>query len=169
MFIKLSILLHSIMITERQRIPKLVLTTDSIEDEHGWRLDLNKTTNQCSTCSGLLFYVKPVYGIVAETHNYGIMHHKENRCFYFREIGFSTFCAECGQFSENYSSFQYNKDEIILQFDELEDIPDIEVQFCLDQFNQKHNFTAPYNSSIFDKIKSSLLEYIKNHPIKKKK
>ena len=44
----------------------------------------------------------------------------------------------------------------------------VEIEHCLQQFNQKADFTSLYKYHGFTRLKEKLLEYEKKHPIKKK-
>ena len=72
------------------------------------------------------------------------MGNKDNRTFTLREIGLSVYCAECGCFHEHYSKWFYPEDRLVMAFDELEDVEMPEVEYCLNQFNQKKDFKPQY-------------------------
>lgn len=123
----------------------------------------------CYDCKSTLFYIKVEYGIVANENDFWTVGHRSKRDYTLREIGFAMYCAECGDFRENYGKFFYPADRLLM-FDVLDTCDadeKAEIENCLTQFNQKGDFKTRYNSNIFKELKKSLVEYEKKHPIKK--
>jgi len=154
-----------------EQIRKLVIKPSEIEDENSWRMSLNKNLFSCQECNSNLAYVKIEWGVVVEDNWYGIVGNKDNRTYSLREIGLSVYCAECGCFHEYYSKCFYPEDKMIMRFDEIEEIEMVEVEYCLNQFNQKKDFKPQYNYEEYElkELKKKLIEYEKKHPIKRKK
>jgi len=158
-----------IMIKEKERIPKLILTPDSIElQDSGWRLSTQEQLTMCNNCHSNLFYIEPRYGIIVEEFDgFGVMYYKEDRQFRLTEIGLSTYCAECGCYNEGYYKYFYPEDKVIMTFEDLNDVEGIEINHCLNQYNQNHDFKPSYQLSETRELKEKLDKYIKEHPIKK--
>lgn len=156
------------MIEEKKVIQKLVLTPGSIEAKDNWQISQRYQLTMCHECHSNLFYFEPVYGIVAEKLDFGIMHYKEQRQFRIIKIGLNIYCAECGTHNENYYKWFYPENSIIMTFDEIDDAEQHEVQHCLNQFNEKHDFTSSYHYIELNELKRKLKEYVKNNPLKKK-
>ncbi len=153
----------------KERIVKAVIKADQIKDKCGWDLSSNENLVVCHSCMSALFYIKINYGVVAEDNDWLVMGNRSSRTFALREIGFNVYCAECGDFIEDYSKYFYPEDKLVFyDLDELYDDDRAELLVCLNQFNQKRDFTARYKNVLFDNLKKKLNEYEKKHPEKKK-
>ncbi len=152
-----------------EQIRKLVIRPDEIEGEDNWNISLNRNLFSCGDCNSNLSYVKIEWGVVAEDSWYGVMGNKDNRTYALREIGLVIYCAECGHFHEQYSKWFFPEDKLIMRFDELEDAEMPEVEYCLNQFNQKKDFKPQYKFSELGELKKKLLEYEKKYPLKVEK
>jgi len=152
-----------------EQIKKLVIKPSEISDNNSWDLSLNKNLFSCMDCNSNLAYIKIEWGVVEETHWYGIMGNEDNRTYALREIGLTIYCAECGCFHEHYSKWFYPEDKMIMRFDELEDAEMPEVEYCLMQFDQKKDFKPQYKFSKLDELKEKLLAYEKKYPLKVEK
>jgi len=153
------------METEK-RIPELVIIPSQISDKNNFGINTNSNMISCYECNSSLCYIKINWGIVAEDYDYGILGNKDNRVYALREIGFSVYCAKCGEFNENYCKDFYPDDKIIMSdfdLDEIDEDERTEINLCLNQFNQKKDFTARYKSHIFIELKDKLMEYEKKH------
>ena len=157
---------------EKNRIPKLVLTTGQI-DSRGRFMDLSMsdTLISCYECNGNIFYIEKVFGVVVEEYDYGIMGNRSNRQYRLTEVGLVLHCAECGDTREHYDKWFYPEDKQVLSWFDLEDeSPEyMEIDYCLRQFNQKGDFTPLYKCSEVNVLKEKLLEYEKKHPLIKGK
>ena len=156
----------------QERMPKLVIKPDEIDGPDAFGLNLNDNTVTCLDCGSHLFYIKEDLGVVAEESDYGIWGNrpnKNNRTYRVREVGLSIFCAECGAFNEIYHSFCYDKDTIVCSWDELGGAEKVEVEYCLNQFNQKGDFTPQWKTAETNVLKEKLIEYEQKHPIKLEK
>ena len=120
-------------------------------------------------CNSNLTYIKVNWGVVAEDNDYGVMGNKDNRTYSLREFGLTIFCVECGCFYERYSKWFYPEDKIIMSFDELEEAEMCEVEYCLNQFDQKKDFKPQYKWHELDELKKKLREYEIKYPIKEEK
>lgn len=149
---------------EKNRIPKLVLTQDQIESNNSWRLSQRDLLERCDICGSNLFYFEKIYGVVVEDLDYGVLGYKEKRYFALREIGLNLYCAECGDFHEDFTKWFYPEDRVIMTFDEIEDTEKVEIDYCLNQYNQKHDFTPRYKNMHLNELKEKLDEYVKNNP-----
>jgi hypothetical protein len=151
----------------KKRIPKLILTPNQIESEDNWRFGGCEKLTFCDTCHSNLFYINKVYGVVVENLDYDILGYKEKRIFKLREVGLRLYCAECGEFEDDYSSFKYFKDEVIMDLSELDGGEKQEIEHCLDQYNHTHTFKENYGFTELKILKEKLDEYVKNNPIPK--
>jgi hypothetical protein len=152
---------------ENERIPKLILLSSNIGLNNGF--NASRDFNKCSNCGSNIFYIKSVFGIVAENQEYMVLNNKEKRTFCLREIGFDIYCAECGDYCDDFHQYIYKKDDLVMSFDELEDYEKEEVGYCLAQYNQKHDFTQNYKATNLNLMKEKLNEWVKEHPIKEDK
>ncbi len=165
----LGILIINKMKDNPEQIRKLVIRPDEIQGEDSWSISLNKNLFSCRDCNSNLVYVKIKWGVVAEDMSYGVLGNRGNRTYALREIGLSVYCAECGCFHEHYSKWFYPEDKLIMSFDELEDAEMPEVEYCLNQFDQKGDFKPQYKWSELKELKEKLREYEKKYPIKVEK
>ena len=150
-----------------EQIRKLVIRPDEIEGEDNWSINLNKNLHSCGNCNSNLSYVKMEWGVVSEDFIFQVMGNRSERTYALREIGLTIYCAECGRFHEHYSKWFYPEDKLIMSFDELEEAEMPEVEYCLNQFNQKGDFKPQYKWSKLGELKKKLIEYEKKYPIKK--
>jgi len=149
----------------KRRIPKLVIVPYEITREKLFNRDFIK----CRDCNSNLMYIEIQYGIVKEEEWYGIMGNKSNRTYNVRETGFCLYCAECGEFVENYCKF-YHDDEIVYQLEGNTDEDEmVEINYCLHQFNQKRDFTPQYKFAELNIIKEKLKEFELKYPEKAEK
>ncbi len=155
----------------KEMMHKLVINPNDIVADSCWGMDLKEKGLWCHDCGSHLMYGEIEWGVVAEDYNYGVMGNKDNRQYALREIGIHFHCAECGSFIENYSKWFYPEEKLIMIYEDidmLDGVERLEIEHCLHQFNQKKDFTPLYKYHGLNKIKEKLLEYEKNHPIKKK-
>ncbi len=149
---------------------KLVIIPNEIRDNAHWALNLNDDTITCSDCGSHLFYIKIEWGVVAEDNNYGIMGNRQNitnRTYNLREVGFALYCAECGEFEEHYWKNLYPEDKLICTWDELAGAEKAEIEYCLNQFDQKGDFKPSWKNPEVNVLKEKLKEYEKKYPLKK--
>lgn len=149
---------------ERERIIKLVLTADSIENTRGWSLAQKENPLLCIYCKSPLFYIQINWGIADETELFKDIKTlgKEREPQYsLREIGFNIYCAECGSFHEHYDKYFYPEDKIACTWndEELSLAEHEEILYCLEQFNRNGDFISHYNSSELNYLKTKLKEY----------
>lgn len=149
-----------------KQIKKLVISPDEFNDKNHWTLNANENLVSCYACNSNLSYVVIEWGIVAEDNDYSVWGDRSNRTYELREIGLNVYCAECGEFNDDYSKYFYPEDRLVMTFDELEDVEINEIKHCLLQFNQKGNFKPLWKNSKLNLLKEELLEYEKKHPIK---
>lgn len=156
----------------QERIPKLVIKPDEIDGPDCFGFNLNDNTTTCRDCGSHLFYIKKELGVIAEESDYGIMGNRSNennRTYRISEIGLVLYCAECGEFEENYTNFCYDKDTIVCSWDELGGSEVVEIEYCLHQWDQKGDFKPQWKCSELIYLKEQLKEYEKKHPLKFKK
>jgi hypothetical protein len=153
---------------EQIRIPKLILTPSMIDSNNHWRLNQKDELIICTDCNFNLFYIEKQLGVIAEEFDYQISGYKEKRYFRLTEIGLNIYCAECGTWYENYSKWFYPEDKIIMTFDELGNVEQTEIDYCLSQYNQKHDFTPQFKCPEVNMLKDKLNEYVKKYPLKDK-
>ena len=151
-----------------EQIKKLVIKPSEIEDNNSWRLILGKNLHSCGDCNSNLTYIKIEWGVVAEDDTYQVMGNRSKRMYISREIGLTVYCAECGCFDEYYSKWFYPEDKLIMRFEDIEEAEMLEVDYCLNQFNQKGDFKPQYSFSELGELKKKLLEYEKKHKLKRK-
>ena len=160
------------MKTDKERIHELVIKAGDIDGNYGWGIAGNENLVVCPDCMGVLHYIKIEWGVVVDESEFMVMWNRGKRTYALREIGFSLYCAKCGRFIENYEKFFYPEDKLITDIeilDELSEEDRAEIWNCLNQFNQKGNFTPRYKATVFENLKKKLLEYEKKHPLPKKK
>ena len=150
----------------KKQIHELVILPSEIKDNNSWGLNLNNNTTTCGDCGSHLFYIKEELGVVAEEHDMMIMNNRGHRMYNIRPIGLVLYCAKCSSFSEVYHSFCYDKDTIVCSWDELGGAEKIEIEYCLDQWDQKGDFKPQYKCSEVIYLKEKLKEYEKKHPLK---
>ena len=150
----------------QERIPKLVIKPSEIDGQDMFGLNLNDNTTTCRDCGSHLFYLKQELGVVAEENEFGIYNNLSNRTYNIRPVGLVLYCAECGEFEENYVNFCYDKDTIVCTWNELGDTEKVEIEYCLNQWDQKGDFTPQYKGIETITLKEKLKEYEKKHPIK---
>lgn len=156
----------------KKTIPELVILPSQIKGKDSFSINTNNNMISCNDCNSSLFYIKINWGVVAEEYDYGILGNKDNRVYVLREIGFSIYCAKCGEFNENYYKYFYPEDKLVMSdfdLDEIDEDERAEIEVCLNQFNQKKDFTARYKIPIFTELKKKLKEYEDKHKIKEKK
>ena len=152
-----------------EKISKLVIKPSEIKIK-GFSLSSNANLSLCPDCKSPIAYVKINWGIIEEDHEYFAQYNRSKRVYALREIGFNLYCAECGEFIENYSRFFYPEDKLVFydfHLEELDDDERAEIQVCLSQFNQTEKFTPRYKSQIFTELKSKLIEYENKHLVLK--
>lgn len=147
-----------------ERITKLILTADSIELRRGWSLAQKDNPLLCSYCKSPLFYVEIVWGVVDVTEEYKdfkVFGKEREPQYALREIGLQLYCAECGHFHEPYASYFYLLEKVVCSWNDEElDIAEAEeIKHCLDQMNQKGDFTPNYRSIQMDYLKKKLVSY----------
>ena len=156
----------------KEMLHKLVINpNDIVNDNNCWGLDLKDKGLWCPDCGSHFMYGTIEWGVVAEDLDYGIIGYHSNRQYVLREVGLYFHCAECGCFIENYSKWFYPEDKLIMVYEDidmLDGVERVEIEHCLQQFNQKADFTSLYKYHGFTRLKEKLLEYEKKHPIKKK-
>lgn len=149
----------------KKRIPKLIIVPYELSKERLMKPDFAK----CHACNSNLMYIEVEWGIVKEENWYGIMGNKSNRTYSLREIGFNVVCAECGEFIENYAKF-FHDDEVVYYLNGTDDEDEfVEIEYCLNQFNQTRDFTPRYKFPELNTIKEKLLEFEKKYPEEIKK
>jgi len=154
----------------KEMIHKLVINPVDIENDNYWGLDLKEKGLWCPDCGSHLMYGEIEWGVVAEILDYGIMGYHDNRQYTLREIGIHFHCAECGCFIETFSKWFYPEDKLVITYtdiDMLDGVEKVEIEHCLQQFNQKKDFTPLYKYNGLTTLKEKLLEYEKKFPIKK--
>jgi DNA-directed RNA polymerase subunit RPC12/RpoP len=149
----------------KKRFPKLVIVPSELSQESFYNKDFIK----CPYCNSNLIYVRIDEGIIKEENWYGVMGNKSNRTYRVQEVGFSFYCAECGDFIEHYAKF-FHDDEIVHEFEkDLDEDERAEIEYCLSQFNQKRDFVPQYKFPELNIIKEKLLEFEKKYPEKEEK
>lgn len=162
------------MMKEVERINKSILTADSIEGNRGWSLAQKENPTLCYYCKSPLFYVFIEWGVVEESSLLGIpVRYKEREPQYsLREVGLLMYCAECGNFHDDYCKYFYPEDKLVCSWndEELNYAEIEEICYCLEQWNQTGNFTPRFKNSQMDYLKKKLKEYEeKSHSKKIKK
>lgn len=148
----------------KNTIQENVILPSEFDDDTGFDLSLNENLLTCRDCGSPLCYTQIKYGVVAEINDYGILGNKNNRTYNLRAIGFNFYCAKCGRFHDDYSSYLYDNKSLIVTYDEIENVEKTEVEYCLLQFNQKRDFIPGYDCLEVKNLKEKLLEYEKKNP-----
>ena len=154
----------------KARMIKAVIIPQEIKVSGGFGLARNSNIIKCDSCLSPLAYARIEWGVVAQEYDYGIIGNRSNRQYNLTEVGLILYCAECGDFINDYHKSFYPEDKLVLfdigMFDEIDDDERAEVECCLNQWNQKGNFTSRYNNPLFKELKEKLIEYEKKYPIK---
>ena len=148
----------------KDRIPKLIIKAEEIEAN--WNLKQEEQMFTCQSCGSMIFYIKKILGVVAEESLFQIVGWRGKRNYQIREVGINLFCAECGKTNEYYHTFQYDKDAVVCNYDDIDGEEVNEIEFCLRQFNEKGKFTPLFKTGEAKLLKEKLEEYEKKHPIK---
>jgi len=154
----------------KEMIHKLVINPADIQGDSCWALDLKEKGLWCPDCGSHLIYGELQFGVIAEELNYGIRGYHDKRQYRLTEIGICFHCAECGGFIENYSKWFHPEDKLVITYEDidmLDGVEKVEIEYCLEQFNQKKDFTPLYKYPGVDKLREKLLEYEKKHKLKK--
>ena len=133
---------------------KSVIIADEIKNYSAGNLD----NYQCYDCGGMIFYISKIMGVVHEVLDYGIVGYKDKNRFSLREYGWNIHCAECGNSRE--ITF-YEKDNLVCDFDDLDNADKEEIDYCLAQYNQKKSYIPRYNSMSVQILLKKLKEYDK--------
>ena len=155
----------------KERIHKLVIKPEDIEAKTIGSISSHSNLLLCPYCKSPLHYTITRWGVVAEESLFQTLHNRDERCYSLREVGLWVYCAECGDSIDDYSKWFYPEDKMVLDWTDLDEVDDeerAEIKVCLSQFNQKGTFKARYKSSVFERLKEELINYEKEHPIKKK-
>ena len=139
-----------------RRIPKLVIIPQDIDKKIYF-----KEFMQCHECNSNLMYILEEQGIVKED-DYYITGNKSKMYFRLSVVSIHTHCAECGHYVENYFRL-YDENKVVYTFEDYLDEDDkAEIEHCISQFNQNHDFKPLYKFPELDKIKEALLKAVKN-------
>lgn len=156
---------------EIERMNKLVLTADSVETKGGWSLAQKENAFVCDYCKSPYFFVRQEHGVIEEPSDWQVVGQRRKDFYVLREIGLALYCAECGKFHEDYWKWFYPKDRIVCSWDddELEYAEIEEIQYCIQQYNQKGSFKPAFKTGELNYLKEKLDEYENKHyPVKKK-
>jgi hypothetical protein len=154
------------MLQDTRRINKSIIIADSIE-ARGWSLAMKNNLFLCCDCKSPLFYVRQQWGIVEEGDSYQVYGYKHKFYFALRVVGLALYCAECGEYNEDYDKYFYPKDKMVCTWDddELGYAEQQDVEFWVDQLNRTENVIPRYTSKQGTYLKSKYDEYMdKNHP-----
>lgn len=104
---------------EENRVLKTVLKADKVGTKGGWSLAQKDNVQFCYDCKSPLFYVRTEHGIAYEDYDIPIHGYIFKKgALNLRVIGIRLYCAECGCGNEGYTSFQYEKDNIVFSWDD---------------------------------------------------
>ena len=146
---------------EKNIITKSVLTPNSIETRGGWSLSHKENLSMCMECKGSLFYIRQQHGIVEEKSMFPVVGYKfGDRHLAMRVIGLATYCAECGQFNDDWWSWAVPEDKLVCTWDDDElNGGEIElIQMALDSYNHTGEVKGPYETSELTYIRSKIKE-----------
>lgn len=152
----------------KKRIPELVILPSEISGGT-WGLKLEENMFTCTDCSSMIFYVKKIYGVIAENLEYSIIGWRSERHYQITEIGINLYCAKCGESREVFHNFCWDKDQVVCEYDDLDGEEMIDIEYCLRQFNERGDFTPRFKTGEAKLLKEKLIEYEKKHPVKLKK
>jgi hypothetical protein len=155
------------MIKEQKRIIKYIIVPDDIETRGSWSLADKENMFECDTCGGHLFYVRQEHGIVDEEDMHKDMKIMGWQKYYaLRVIGLATYCAECGEFQDDYWKYFYPKDNQVCTWDDEDlNLADIEeLQWAIHQYNTEGKITMGYKSSEIKYLESKISEYEAKKP-----
>jgi len=162
-------------IKTKEKILKLVIKPSEIEQGkwgNGFTLGTNNNILCCQDCKSVLFYNVLKYAVLEDDDfEFQVMGNRSVRTYSLRETGMVCYCAECGNYVEDYHRWFYPKDKIVFEefvMDELDEWERAELENCLHQWNQKGDFVSRIKSHMFDELKIALIKYEKKYPIKEK-
>jgi len=151
---------------DKEKITKLIFTADSIKTSKGWSLADKDNPLLCDYCKSPIFYIRVIWGVIDETAIFEdikikVIGKEKEPQYSLREIGFVLYCAECGHFHEHFDKYFYPEDKQICSWDdeELDYAEKEEIWYCLQQFNQKGEFTPRYESTQMHYLKEKLKDY----------
>jgi hypothetical protein len=153
------------MLTERKRINKNIIVADSIDMGTGWALSQHDNIFMCGTCKSPLFYVVQRWAVVKENTDYEVMGIGK-QYLVLRVVGLALYCAECGEFNEDYDTFAYRDEDIVCLWDdkEIEYTEKEEITYWLEQINHTGDFKPAYPSSAERIFRVKYEEFRKKNP-----
>lgn len=149
----------------KKRIIKSIILPDEVGGNGKWYPN-NEDRYSCYDCGSLLFYLHKIMAVVQEDSIFQIVGHKDKTHYSLREAGFNIFCAECGTSRDMH---WYDKDNMVVEFDDLDYADVEEVEYCLAQYNQNKTYTPRYKTNTVKILKEKLEEYEKEKKLKEKK
>ena len=152
------------MIKETKHMNKLIIVPGDM-DFGRWTVGAEDLF-RCYNCQSTLFYIRERYGVVEEDSDFQIMNNQRKSYYVFRVIGIRCYCAECGEFNEDYNKWMYPVDKTVYTFDD-EDFFDeddrMEVMYCISQYNQRKKYIPNFKSMVAVNVKKALDEYEEKH------
>ena len=146
----------------KKRIIKSIILPSELEKAK-WSYTLDEDIHKCDDCGSMIFYIKKRMGVVLEDHGIQIVNNLDTSYYSLREIGLVLYCAECGGYHEDYFTFQYDKDNVVCDMEDLDYSEMNEVQYFLGQWNQKKDYTSLYKTPETNLLKEKLMEFEKKH------
>lgn len=149
-------------------IKEMVILPSEIESDSNWNLNTHDNLFSCSDCMSGLCYITKKWGIIQEKEMYQVVGNRSKTIYSLSVLGLNVYCAKCGLFNDQYTSFQYDKDSVVISYDEIDDLERVEIEQCLSEFNKNGKFSTKTKYSPLNHLREKLLEYEKKHPIKTK-
>ena len=155
---------------EKNTMLKNVLTAESIETKRSWGFNLKENIITCCDCLSPLFYLARHWGVVEEESFSGIKivgYRLGNKYLALREVGLVVYCAECGVFNEDYSTWVYPDKKIIVTWrdEEIDYAEREEIEQALSVYNNTGQVKANYESSAVIHLRKEIKEYEEKNKI----
>jgi len=154
---------------EIKHMNKNVIVPDDI-DYGSWRTGTEELFT-CAYCRSALFYVIQRWSVVEEDFDYQVMDNRRKSYYVLRTNGIRMYCAECGEWNEDYDKWEHPKDKTVYDLDDgdyFDEDDRMEVKYLLTQYNKTGKYKPMYRCTTANAIKEALDKYEeKNYKVKK--
>jgi hypothetical protein len=149
------------------RIPKLIIPVGKFFDKNYSVLHININTYTCNECGSHLMYVRKEKGVIVDNEpEYGIGNYRKKRHYDIRTVGYSFYCAECGDFRDNTYTKIYNDEDIIEVLSFADEDEYMEIRRMLQHYNENGEFKQELKDVIeAQNVKDAIEKYEKENPI----
>ncbi len=161
------------MIKEKEMLHKYVISPVGIESKGRWSINSNEALFLCYDCKSPLFYVLQQWGVVLEDQrDFDVLGYlpKEKPHIGLRVVGLVIYCAECGNYREDFYKYFYPIDKIICAWDDELELADTEeLKHAVDVYNRIGRIEMPYKSSAIKYLEKKLNEFFAPKKVAKQK